>query len=323
MANCPEAQRKQSKFYMRTYNYCRQYTMTSSTVYDALARSILTQQVETAFFEATGLPVELIPSDDSFQFFSLQEKQNPFCRLMSQSMGSCAACQKAHRELQRRTEDSLVPQTLACFAGLAEFAVPIVVNGEYVATLRGGQVFARKPTPAQFDQLAEHLHTWGLSSEVDRLRTRFFQTQVMARKRFQASVQMLALFAKLLAEDVNRSLLAGQVHDEPLITTARNFILAHASERLRLRDVAEHIHVSTHYFCKFFKKATGMGFSEFLGRARVENAKLALANSLLPIGEVANQTGFGSLSQFNRTFYRYAGCSPKEYRASQRQVSSL
>lgn len=297
--------------------------MISSTVYDALARSILTQQVEKAFFEATGLPVKLVPGSESSQFFPFQRKQNPFCRLMAQSMGSCAACKKTHVELQQRIEDSLAPQTLACFAGLAEFVVPIVVNGELVASLRGGQVFPRKPTPAQFDQLAGHLHAWGLSSEVDRFRTRFFQTQIVVRKQFQASVQMLALFAKLLAEDVNRSLLAGQVQDEPLVTTARNFILAHAGEQLRLSDVAEHIHVSTHYFCKFFKKATGMGFSEFLGRARVENAKHALANSLLPIGEVADQTGFGSLSQFNRTFHRYAGCSPKEYRISQRQVSSL
>ena len=59
-----------------------------------------------------------------------------------------------------------------------------------------------------------------------------------------------------------------------------------------------------------------MGFSEFLGRARIENAKQSLANSVLSISEVADLTGFGSLSQFNRTFRRYAGCSPKEYRAS-------
>ena len=40
-----------------------------------------------------------------------------------------------------------------------------------------------------------------------------------------------------------------------------------------MREVAEHVHVSPQYFCKFFKKATGIGFSEFLARVRVENAK--------------------------------------------------
>jgi len=296
--------------------------MISSMVYDSLARSILTQQVEKAFFEATSLPVELIPSGEPSQSVAFQQKQNPFCRWMAQSTGSCEACQKTHAELQRRTADSLESQTIGCFAGLAEFAVPIVVNGQHVATLRGGQVFTHKPTPAQFDHLAGRLHAWGLQSELERVGTLFFQTRVITRKQYQASIRLLTIYTKLLAEDVNRSLLAGQVHDQPFITPARNFILAHASEPLRLRDVAEHIHVSTHYFCKFFKKETGMGFSEFLGRARVENAKHALANSLQPIGEVANQIGFGSLSQFNRTFHRYAGCSPKEYRASQRQVSS-
>ena len=296
--------------------------MISSTIYDTLARSLLTQQVEKAFFEATSLPVELIPSGEASQFFPFQQKQNPFCRLMAQSTGSCAACEKTHAELQRRTIDSLVPQTIFCFAGLAEFAVPIVVNGQHVATLQGGQAFTRKPTPAQFDQLAGRLQAWGLQSELDRFKTGFFQTQVMPRKQFQASVQVLALFAKLLAEDVNRNLLTAEADDGHCTTTAKSFILAHTSEPLRLRDVAEHVHVSTYYFCKCFKKATGMGFSQFLGRARVENAKHTLANSLLPIVEVAHQTGFGSLSQFNRTFHRYAGCSPKEYRASQRQVPS-
>ena len=290
--------------------------MIISTAYDTLANSLLAQQVETIFFEATGLPVELIPSSELSQFFPSQQEQNPFCLLMTQSRGSCTACQEVHEKLQQRIADSLLPQTIYCFAGLVEFALPIVINGQHVATLRGGRVFPHKPTIEQFNQLAQHLEAWGLHSELDQFKTRFFQTRVISRTQFQASVQMLALFAKFLVEDVNRNLLTVLAHDEPCIATAKNFILAHISEPLRLRDVAEHIHVSTHYFCKFFKKTTGMGFSEFLGRARIENAKQSLANSVLSISEVADLTGFGSLSQFNRTFRRYAGCSPKEYRAS-------
>ena len=290
--------------------------MIASTIYDTLASSLLAQQVEKTFFEATGLPVELVPSGEPSQFFSFQQKQNPFCRLMAQSRGSCTACQQVYTELEQRIENSLAPQTIYCFAGLVEFAVPIVINGQHVASLLGGRVFLHEPTLEQFDQLTRHLEAWGSHSKLDRFKTQFFQTQVMSRKQFQASVQMLALFAKLVAEDVNRNVLTTHAHEGSLIITAKNYILAHISEPLRLRDVAEHVHVSTHYFCKIFKKATGMGFAEFLGRARVENAKQALANSVLPISEVADQAGFGSLSQFNRMFRRYVGCSPKEYRAS-------
>lgn len=290
--------------------------MIISRVYDTLASSLLTEQVEKTFFEATGLPVELVPGTEPFQFFSSQQEKHPFCLLMAQSRDSCAACQQVHEKLQRRIAGRLQPQTICCFAGLVEFAVPIVINGQHVATLQGGRVLRHKPTLEQFDMLARRLTDWGLNSELDQFKSRFFQTRVVSRKQIRASVQMLALLAKLLAEDVSRNLLTTHSHEGPCIITAKNFILAHASEPLRLRDAAEHVHVSAQYFCKFFKKATGIGFSEFLGRARVENAKQALANSVLPISEIADQAGFGSLSQFNRTFRRYVGCSPKEYRAS-------
>lgn len=133
----------------------------------------------------------------------------------------------------------------------------------------------------------------------------------------------MTIFARFLAEDANRDLLAARIQDQHWITRAKTFVLNHAAEPLRLRNVAEHVHLSTIYFSRFFKKATGIGFSEFLARARVEIAKNSLADPGLSVNEVANQAGFGSLSQFNRTFQRYVGCSPKEYRASLSQDHSL
>ena len=296
--------------------------MSVSAVYDALVRSALAHELETAFTESTGLQVELVPSGEPAWVFRSQRRGNPLCILLAQSSGSCMACQQAHAELQRRLADSLTPAVTACFAGLSEFAVPVLVGGQHVATLFGGQIFQRKPTLIQFERLRRQLDVWEIQSEPKRIETAYFQTPVISRKQFQASVKLLAIFASFLAEDVNRDLLAARAHDQPCITTAKNFILAHASEPLRLRDVAEHVHVSTNYFSKFFKKTTGIGFSEFLGRVRVENAKDLLANPVLLITEVASQAGFGSLSQFNRDFQRFAGCSPKAYRASRRQDHS-
>jgi YesN/AraC family two-component response regulator len=235
---------------------------------------------------------------------------------MTQFSGSCAACQEVHEELQRRVAESLTSQIICCFAGLAEFAVPIVVSGQHAATLVGGQVLQRKPTQAQFAQLTRQLRIWGINHQLRQIEKNFFQTRVISQRSFQASVRLSTIFAGFLAEDANHNLLTARVHDQPCITSAKNYIYEHASEPLRLRDVAEHVHLSQNYFSKFFKKTTGIGFSESLVRVRVENAKDLLTNSVLLMTEVASQTGFGSLSQFNRTFRRYAGCSPKAYRAS-------
>lgn len=295
----------------------------STAIYDLLARSIVAREYEDAFLKVTGLSVQLVPSGELTQRFQFGRRENAFCKLMAQFTGTCAACQQVHEQLQERIASSFTPQTICCFAGLSEFAVPVVVDGQHVATLLGGQVFQRRPTQAQFVQLRQYLRTWGVQSELSRVEKLFFQTQVVPWKQFQASVRLLTIFTKLLGDNVNHSLLTAQVHDGPCITTAKNFILAHASEPLHLRDVAEHLHVSTQYFCKFFKKATGIGFSEFLARVRVQIAKNSLADPALPIIEVANQAGFGSLSQFNRTFHRYVGCSPKAYRASLPQAPTF
>lgn len=290
--------------------------MNATAVYDVLARSTLVLEYEDAFQQATGLAVEFIPSGEPDLHFLPPQRENPFCSLMAQFPGSCMACQQAHAHLQHQIADNLAPKVICCFAGLTEFAVPVVLGEQHIATLMGGQVFQRKPTPAQFAKLTRQLHAWGMDRKLEQVETAFFQIHVISRKKFQASVRLLTMLTRLLAEDLNHDLLAEHGQDRPYIASARNFILAHASEPLRLIDVAKHVHVSTNYFCKCFKKSTGIGYSEFLGRVRIEIAKNLLADQVLPINQIAGGAGFGSLSQFNRAFHRYAGTSPKAYRAS-------
>jgi AraC-like DNA-binding protein len=64
-----------------------------------------------------------------------------------------------------------------------------------------------------------------------------------------------------------------------------------------------------------FKRATGMTFTEYVSRVRVEKAKNLLLNPLSRVSEVAFASGFQSIPHFNRVFKKYAGVSPTEYRA--------
>jgi AraC-like DNA-binding protein len=99
-----------------------------------------------------------------------------------------------------------------------------------------------------------------------------------------------------------------------MITRAKDFIEKNQGDDLSLASVAGAVNASTFYFCKMFKKATGLTFTEYLGRVRVEKAKSFLLNPHLRVSEVAFEVGFQSLSQFNRVFKRITGLSPTEYR---------
>jgi len=72
--------------------------------------------------------------------------------------------------------------------------------------------------------------------------------------------------------------------------------------------------MSAFYFCKIFKKATGLTFTDYLARVRVEKVKNLLLNPHRRVSEAAYEAGFQSLSQFNRVFRRIAGESPSIYR---------
>jgi AraC-like DNA-binding protein len=76
------------------------------------------------------------------------------------------------------------------------------------------------------------------------------------------------------------------------------------------------MHVSNFYLCKMFKKSTGVTFTQYLSRVRVEKAKNLLLNPHLRVSEIAYDVGFQSLTHFNRVFRQVVGQSPSEYRES-------
>lgn len=102
---------------------------------------------------------------------------------------------------------------------------------------------------------------------------------------------------------------------EPVrIWKARNFIEAHVGEELSLGRVARATNTSPNYFSEKFKEAVGTNFVKYVARARFEKAATLLRDSDLRISEIAFSVGFQSLSQFNRTFKKFAGKSPTDYR---------
>src|SRR5262249_36222095 len=106
-----------------------------------------------------------------------------------------------------------------------------------------------------------------------------------------------------------------QSHAEPpVITRAKQYILEHFTEDLSLGQVAAAVHTSSFYFCKLFKKSTGMNFTEFVSRTRIEKARQLLLNPNLRVSEIAYEVGFPSLTHFNRVFKKIVGQSPTDYR---------
>ena len=284
----------------------------SRAIVDQLTRSELYRDYEHAFQEATGLPLALRPVESFDLPHQDSPNENPFCALMASTNQTCAAC----LQLQRKVEEGagLAPKTLKCFAGLCDSAVPIRVGEDLIAFLQTGQILLHRPTRREFSRLARQLIKWGTDVDLKRVEEAYFQTRVLTKPQYESLLRLLSIFAQHLAALSNQLIVQEEKSESPQVTRAKVFITEHQGEDLSLSEVARSVNMSAFYFCKVFKQATGLTFTDFLARIRVEKVKNLLLDPHKRISEVAFAAGFQSLSQFNRVFRKIAGEAPTTYR---------
>jgi AraC-like DNA-binding protein len=279
---------------------------------DALAKSKVYRDYQKAFTQTTGLPLTL-RSVESWQLpHHGSENENAFCKIMAQQSHSCAHCLGVQQRLRENAADR--PYTVVCGAGLSETAVPVRLGEKLVGFLHTGQAFQAKPTAAGFDRTAKILSDGGVDVDAPKLRDAYFDTRVLSSKRYASAVGLLCIFAEHLSMVSNQLLVQVETTESPVITRAKQFINNRYGEKLSLNQVAQAVYRSRFSFCKLFRRATGVRFTEYLSSVRIEKAKNLLLNRNLRISEIGYEVGFQSITHFNRVFRAILGRSPKEYR---------
>lgn len=289
----------------------------SKELVERLKKSQIYRDYEKAFRETTGLPINLRPIETFDLPHHDDPNESPFCALMARTNHTCAAC----LQLQKKVEEQagLEPKTLKCFAGLCDSAVPVRVGENLVAFLQTGQVLLHQPNQKEFRGLTRTLLKFGVESDLKKLEEAWFQTRVLDKKQYEAVLRLLTIFAQHLSTLSNQLMVAAREAEPPMVTRAKVYIAEKHAEEISLREVASAVNTSAFYFCKMFKQATGLTFTDYLARLRIEKVKNLLQNPNKRISEAAFETGFQSLSQFNRVFRKIAGESPTVWREKMRR----
>jgi AraC-like DNA-binding protein len=284
----------------------------NANLIESLSNTEIYKDYERAYSEATGLPISLRPLETWKLPFHGKRKENPFCALLAQKSRSCAACLQMQETLAQSAMEK--PCTMNCAYGLAETAVPVKLGGTTIGFLQTGQVLRQKPTAESFEKVAVLARELGVELDPTIAKEAYLQTMVVTQKKLDSASHLLAIFADHLSMKSNQLIMQQANAEPPMITRAKQFIAEHQTEDISLGEVAKSVHTSVFYFCKMFKKATGMNFTEFVSRTRIEKAKNLLLNPNLRISEIAFEVGFQSLTHFNRVFKKLIGQSPTEYR---------
>lgn len=95
---------------------------------------------------------------------------------------------------------------------------------------------------------------------------------------------------------------------------AARFLVAHASERLSLADLADHVSYSPYHLARAFERELGLSPGQFLAAHRFQRAKELLLLTDDAVVDICFAVGFSSLGTFTRRFGAAVGSSPTGFR---------
>lgn len=295
---------------------------TAADIVGQLSRSQIFLDYEKAFAGATELPLHFAAAGIAAADTTARRGEaNPLCVVLAESSETCKRCLRGHRHEPGAHGGEF--GTVTCFAGVCETSIPVRVGEKVIGFLQTGGVALRAPSARQFRSVATQVLAWGANVDLKRVEDAYYHSRVLPKEKYAAMVKLIEIFSKHLSIVANQLSIEASDAEPPLVRRARAYIAEHQREPVDLKGVAKAVHVSTFYFCKMFKRSTGLTFTDYLNRVRVERAREHLLKPHVRVSEVAYEVGFHSLTHFNRSFLRIVGQSPTVYRRNRLGVRAM
>ena len=103
--------------------------------------------------------------------------------------------------------------------------------------------------------------------------------------------------------------------EENPVLVAQNYVKEHYSEPdLSVEFLAGMVNLSPAYFGKQFSNILNISCSDYITDVRLENAACLLRETALPVQEISDRVGVGSINYFYRLFKKKYGDTPVGYR---------
>jgi len=91
------------------------------------------------------------------------------------------------------------------------------------------------------------------------------------------------------------------------------YIIANYGSKISLEDLSEELLASVSYLTRVFKKSTGLTFTDFLNKYRIQKSLEYIEKNEDKIYKIAHKVGFSEYRYFISVFEKYIGCSPSEF----------
>lgn len=121
-----------------------------------------------------------------------------------------------------------------------------------------------------------------------------------------AAIELLILLDKFSTDDI--------ILSHGIMNKAIEYINQNIFKEITIDEICNFLHISKYYFCRQFKKNTGMTVMNYILKTRITLAKDMLLNHNLSITDVSMKCGFSSVSYFCRVFKADTGITPLKFK---------
>jgi YesN/AraC family two-component response regulator len=130
------------------------------------------------------------------------------------------------------------------------------------------------------------------------------------------SQNTISLLFLTLIDQASHLHVSGNSYEQKLLLHLFNYIDTEY-RAASLTDFAAKQHEDIYTLSRFIKKKTGRTFKELLVEKRLRQAEYLLANTSLPVADIARSVGYENTSYFHRIFNKTFGMSPRTWRVRQ------
>ena len=244
---------------------------------------------------------------------------NPYCMMVKSDKLLWDKCQGMKKPIAEKCRTQKSTFYGMCHAGVEEYIIPIICNGQIVGTLNAG-VFRSHSKAGE--RLIKRISKASLLDE-STLLNRYY----LSLNNNTPGMEKINSLLGVAAEYISRiyydfSLSYPELINNTRYNSSEDNILSHTLEYIKrnykdqvsVLDIARFCHCSVSYINHIFKKKMKVNIKLYINRLRVEDAKAYLTGTDLPVKTITSYIGFNDSNYFSKVFSEICGISPTQYR---------
>jgi|GEM_PF-843364 len=145
----------------------------------------------------------------------------------------------------------------------------------------------------------------------------------LAAERNEHALNVQSLFTQVISAFFQPQAIEATQETRRLMEQTVRYIQQHYREPITRDQLAARIGVSPEHFSRVFRRATGLSFVEYLGRARIRKGQELLQLTDKDLRVIAEETGFANDYYFSRKFKQYVGVPPTVYKKQPKRIAAL